>query len=286
MALLFKKDTIAEAWVVAMEHLLAVAGTESNLITEITSDSDIAVVRQALDRFVLSRGNKRSATVERVADTIFPIDFYRTGPGEHARQHLYDMQRLAARVEKRFVGDSYFDRMIDWPYCLGGKQETWNQLDYRVERLRKAWQTGKRTMNVAEIGISSGFPDEDACKMTELTGDLRTQHPSKDRTPVGFPCLSHISLTLFKGRLDLTAVYRNQHFVTKAYGNFIGLARLLRFVCAEVGCSTGSLVCVSTHADAELNENGRTKISELVAECRTLLDLEENRAGMEVRSTQ
>ena len=84
---------------------------------------------------------------------------------------------------------------------------------------------------------------------------------------MGFPCLSHISLTLYKGRLNMTALYRNQHFIRKAYGNYLGLSRLLRFICREVGCEAGALVCVAAHADAELG-NGKRDINKLVLDCR------------------
>ena len=257
-----------------MEYLLETDGEAADLIVQIEGGEDDDAVRGELDQLASTQPGGRLASVNRVADTIFPIDFYTGGTGPEQREHLYKMQRYAARIEQRFIGQTYFDRLIDWPYRLDEDEhtKTWNQLEYRIGRLQTAWDGGKRTMNITELGISSGLPDDEE-ELYLSTGDLRTQHPSKDRTPVGFPCLSHISLSLFKGRLNLTAVYRNQHFISKAYGNYVGLARLQRFISAEVGCLVGTLVCVATHADAELGDNGisRRAIPELVARCRTLL---------------
>lgn len=269
MAELFKTKTISDAWVTGMTHLLSVGGTESNLIIQIESNLENERVRKRFDDFL---SDHELDPIDRVADTIFPDDFYRGGPGEAAREHLYKMERLSALVERRFTGDSYFDRLIDWPcYDENGEPSTWNQLEYRLGVLKTAWESGKKTLNIFELGISNGLPDD----LSHLsTGDMRTQLPHVDKFIQGFPCLSHISLTLFKGRLDLTATYRNQHFINKAYGNFVGLFRLLRFLSLEIGCEMGFVICNATHGDAELGKNGapgKKKVTALVDECRTLI---------------
>jgi thymidylate synthase len=50
--------------------------------------------------------------------------------------------------------------------------------------------------------------------------------------------------------LDLIAVYRNHDFIEKALGNFVGLARLLRFICRSTNNAVGSVICHSIHAYA------------------------------------
>lgn len=282
MAELYPAKCISEGWLLCMEHLINVGGSDENLIVAIASGRETDSLRNELDEFYCThRSTSRLASVERVANTIFPVDLYVGQPGERARQRLYDMQRKAARIEHRFTGDCYFDRLIDWPCVLDGQDKTWNQLDYCVKSLRTMWNAGNRTINIAELGVSSGLPEAD--DQLPAGCDLRTQHPSKDRSIMGFPCLSHISVTVSKGSLHLTAVYRNQHFMAKAYGNFVGLSRLQEFICKEVGCPRGNLVCIATHADAELGKNGVTKkeILTLVGECRDLLD---NARALEIRS--
>jgi hypothetical protein len=260
MAELLKAGTVAEGWTRALDHLLEVGGSDANLIVELQSTRDIPIVRDVLDNYVAALNNTKLASATRVADTIFPIDYYKGTPGLKARNHVYKMQRLSATVEHRFVGDCYFDRLIDWPYCLpdGKVASSFNQLEFRIRRLIKAWDGNKRTMNDAELAVSAGAVEEHLDFTALATGDMRVQHPTRDHTPIGFPCLSHVSLTLHKGRLDLTATYRNQHFISKAYGNYLGLARLLTFIASEVGCEEGSVVCIATHADGEFNKNGNS----------------------------
>jgi hypothetical protein len=84
---------------------------------------------------------------------------------------------------------------------------------------------------------------------------------------MGFPCLSHISLTLHTNPIHLTALYRNQGFLRKAYGNYVGLARLARFFAREVGVRVGEIVCVASHADVELDVAGKRALELLVAHC-------------------
>ena len=43
-------------------------------------------------------------------------------------------------------------------------------------------------------------------------------------------------------------VYRSHDFINKALGNFVGLTRLLEFVCFHTGRRPGRLVCHSIRA--------------------------------------
>lgn len=43
--------------------------------------------------------------------------------------------------------------------------------------------------------------------------------------------------------LSFVAVYRSQDFFQEALGNFVGLTRLLKFVCQRAGMMPGTLAC-------------------------------------------
>src|SRR5262249_18505243 len=72
----------------------------------------------------------------------------------------------------------------------------------------------------------------------------------------GFPCLTHVDLTLHRGRLHATAVYRHQYLIDKAYGNLLGLSWLLQFLCQQTGYQLGELVVHATLADAQGRSRG------------------------------
>lgn len=276
MAKLIEASDISTVWVNAMAYLLDQGGKTPNLIMCLTPPGvgeEIPAVRSIFNAFLKEHESKRIRPIRKVADTIFPQDFYRGGPGKEARDHLYQMQRNASRVERRFIkSGTYFDRLIDWPADRNVRTDVdRNQLERIIKSLQSDRSRGKNNGNKYELAVS--IPLKQDMEATEAC-DLRIQNPILDRRPTGFPCLSHISLTLFGGRLDVTAQYRNQHFITKAYGNLVGLSDLQKFIAVEVGCRAGELVCIATHADAEIGEEhiGIREIRSLVATCRSLLD--------------
>jgi thymidylate synthase len=64
---------------------------------------------------------------------------------------------------------------------------------------------------------------------------------------IGNPCLQYIQFGLEGDSINLTAVYRNHDFLTKALGNYIGLSRLLEYVCEQTGKKIGTFACHSIH---------------------------------------
>jgi len=64
---------------------------------------------------------------------------------------------------------------------------------------------------------------------------------------IGNPCLQYIQFGKSNNQLNLTAVYRNHDFLTKALGNYIGLSKLLEFVCNQTNSTIGSVTCQSIH---------------------------------------
>jgi hypothetical protein len=73
-----------------------------------------------------------------------------------------------------------------------------------------------------------------------------------------------------RGLVHLTALYRNHTFLSHAYGNYLGLGRLLAFICAETDTCPGELVSVSTHADAELS-HGKERMIAAIEKMKVLL---------------
>ncbi|MDI9863505.1 hypothetical protein QM480_04170 [Flectobacillus sp. DC10W] len=64
---------------------------------------------------------------------------------------------------------------------------------------------------------------------------------------LGNPCLQYVQFGLEGDTINLTAVYRNHDFANKALGNYIGLSKLLEFVCNQTGRNVGTFVCHSIH---------------------------------------
>ena len=194
-----------------------------------------------------------------MAETIFPASLYpdpgidwsvdlpeaQRGALDAAAAALYDayagMLPLLRTVNANKSG-TYFSRMITWP---GKEAGGVNQLAARVEHLRAQHVTGRQTNNTLDIDIAAdALGDDDDLRGVQV-------YASTDRRTRGFPCLTHIDLTLYRGRLHMTAVYRHQYLIDKAYGNLLGLSWLMQFLCQQTGNELGELVVHATLADTQ-----------------------------------
>lgn len=252
MPTLIQAPTLSSAWARALGATLDAGGKDVNLVVAWLGCEEDEDIRVAVDAFLAARrkeflANKAKGTwtvwsVETVANTIFPIDLYFPDKGNEAIAVFTDLY-LEGREFARSVSPEgeYCERLVAWPAPEGRV----NQLDVLARKLRRV-----RDRNTAGRGaLSSDYELAVAHPLDAF--DLRTQVPGKNNSPYGFPCLSHISVTIHRGALHLTAMYRNQHLARKGYGNYLGLSRLGSALANEAGIPLGEVMVVATHADAE-----------------------------------
>ncbi len=264
-------DTIDEAWIGALSSLLddelAPGGKAAHLTVAFPADATSDRVRETVDRFLSDAAQQKPivglTSIDTVANTLFPSAFYLPDRAEAPRQHLYDMHEAKMKFHRRRRGrekETYFSRMTGTD---GTGERGQNQLEDLVTRLRHELTLAGPKSSAYEIGLS------------EAVGHLRVHLPERDRFVMGFPCLSHISVTLVRGMVHLTAQYRNQHFIRKALGNYVGLARLCQFIAIEVDADPGEVLCVAAHADAELGIGigGRRRYRQLLDDCAAAAEI-------------
>jgi thymidylate synthase len=258
MAVLINESDMSVAWLKSITYLLEKGGRDVNLSVVFKNIHENHGIRETLDEFLLEScrlGKQDVASVYTVANTLFPKELYLPKLGEKAREHLYEMHRLGYEYGKRLPANSsgtYFHRMTHWEE--NGARI--NQLENIIQRLKRQYTSNRRWSSIYEMTTSS--------KLDELSEDVRIYNPLKDRKIMGFPCLSHISITLSDSYLHLTALYRNQHFIRKAYGNYLGLSHLLQYICDATGFLPGEIMCIASHADAELHEFTKVRVQGLV----------------------
>jgi hypothetical protein len=268
MALFVEAENVSTAWVEGLDQLLAAGGEAVNLTVVIADPTaEVPAIRAVVDAFIEERRRARRGVerVSTVANTIFPESLYIERLREEAEAHLYKMERRGRAVSRRRNSyGTYFERMVAWPDGRARRGETverFNQLDQAVTRLRRLREQGTRRGNQFEVGLAS--PADEAIAMPVVV-------PGRDTLTMGFPCLSHVSLSLQKGVVHTTALYRNHDFIKRAYGNYVGLGRLLRFVAQQSGWPVGELECVSASATADGGGAGfaRGAVTELLEACR------------------
>lgn len=266
-------------WLYAMDHLFTCDGKDTNVMVVIENIKDEYIqVRNLLDAFLLQKEEAKGETeysMSTIANTIFPQALYKPEQGPNARGFLYHAYKENCfSVLKRLQVNSrgtYFSRMIAWQGVTGEV----NQIEKVIQRLKNQLEKPNPKSSAYEIGVSIVQDNT----LPTYTDEMRIYRCEREAI-MNFPCLSHISLTLMKKRLHLTALYRNQHFIRKAYGNYLGLSRLLSFLCQEVGCEPGELTCIASHADAEINSQKRAVIA-LVEKCKAEITTHNGMQSME-----
>jgi len=225
---IIKAPGLIEAWRSAAE-LLVRDGDRFNLNIHITDPNslDEADVASFCHRRVSPDISK---SVYDVANTIFP---------SNSKWHVGDLHRFFAhyrnvyeRGQRRHphAWGTYFLRLI----AFGKGKE--NQLGKVIEGLAN-WKSKPKAAFV--LHLSS----------TELDNPR----------PLGAPCWQYAQFIRSGGDvLSLSAVYRSHDYFQKALGNFVGLTRLLRFVCERSQMKSGTLTCLSTYASLQ-NKQAKTR---------------------------
>ena len=171
-------------------------------------------IRGELDKVLAAQGKQ---SVETVANTIFPDSMWNRA---RERQVLFDRyMAIYPRLRKKWRANSqgtYFQRMIS-----NGPEGMPNQLEFALN----AYHSGMRR-SVLQVGVFD---------------------PSKDHSSAprrGFPCLQHLSFVPdVAGNLSVNAFYASQYMVERAYGNYLGICRLGRFVSSELGMPLTRVTC-------------------------------------------
>lgn len=259
-------EDIGSAWLAAFRALDARKGSIVNLAVDITSPTteDLGV-RHAIEETLADlRDTHRVANAQSmhtVANTVFPISLYRPdskGAAERFIDNALKGEQNRRHATRRQWG-TYLGRLVAYPARDGN---TTNQLAASLDRLSAK---GNEWSDLYEMPITrpdgdydepdweTVLPEPPATVGAVLHGDSRL-----DARWRGGPCLAHVSLTLEHGVLSMVALYRRHSYVTRAYGNFLGLARLLYFLAHESGHEVGNLLVVTGHATVDAP--GRAKL--------------------------
>ena len=250
MALFVEGDNVSTAWVEALDRLLAGDGEAVNLTVAIADPTtEVPAIRSVVDAFIDGRRRARPKSVERVstvANTIFPQSLYIERLGEGAEEHLYELERRSRGVSHvRNRQGTYFERMVGVAAREAEKGPTGQDLQpVGPGRCPPAVGSASRDDqrgNQFEIGLTT--PADEAIAVPIVV-------PGRDRQTMGFPCLSHVSLSLQKGVVHMTAIYRNHEFIKRGMATTSALDGCCDFVAQQSGWPSGELTCVSASASA------------------------------------
>jgi thymidylate synthase len=178
--------------------------------------SEDATVRVKLDTLL---AETEKWDVETVAFTIFPESLREIAGSDRAvlfklfRDSFPRYQAMSRITNRR---GWYFERLT----MYGGGPNDGNQLEYIITEYKRR-PSVRRSMLQASIFD----PARDHVRDAQLV----------------FPCLQHVSFVPVGHSLIVNAFYATQQLFDKAYGNYLGLSRLGRFMAAEMGLTMARL---------------------------------------------
>jgi hypothetical protein len=203
-------------------------------------------IRCALDNQLSAFGvfSANQSNVETVAGTIFPESIWLRCNGN--REKLFkEYEKMWPLVRKcgRNKRGTYFHRLTAF-----GEQKT-NQL----EKIIETWNSGIYRHSALQAGIFD--PAIDHIKVPIL----------------GFPCLQQVVFrpvgTKGSGGMTVVAFYAKQLLLEKAYGNYLGLYRLGKFMAGEMGMRLTSVTCIAS--DLSLSDtHGKNECSSFVTKIK------------------
>ena len=176
-------------------------------------------------------------STDTVATTIFP--FFLWNP-KAPRSQLFDRYfRLLPRVRKHNKRGVYFERLISYP---GAKeQRSFNQLEHIIT----TYAQGNHRRSALQGSIVDPIQD--------LNNDSQV---------LGFPCLNQVGFLPDPANrsLTVTAYYPMQYLFRRAYGNYLGLIRLGRFMAHEMGFQCDRVICMASVGKVEGHGNELKKL--------------------------
>ncbi|MEL1135559.1 thymidylate synthase [Desulfitobacterium sp. THU1] len=221
------EESFQTAWAKAIIALSKNRWELWNLVVQIKNPSMLnSTMHEEMRKFALS--HKKLIEPDKVAYTIFPFKSYKSGIT--TREKLYKAYwryfKITRKMEHSGWG-TYFERMIRYPTTAGEV----DQLGSIIDNINS-----RRTNYCAAHVIMIPQPNRDLNKI------------------MGAPCLNYLTIQVenpedHRKIINLLAVYRNHDFRSRAYGNYLGLCKLLHYIAKETNSSMGSLTCVSSHAD-------------------------------------
>jgi thymidylate synthase len=158
----------------------------------------------------------------------------------------------------------------------------------RYERLRKHDSSNKYG---TYFGRLVAYPRDDkhgdtADQLTELVRKLRKERMGRgpkssryevnifseryDTNTMSFPCLAHLSFHLHEGHLHQQAVYRNEYLVGRAYGNYLGLAQLQRYIAEACKLDMGEFLVTVGHVELDGRRGAISDMLDALAVCYEL----------------
>ncbi len=225
-----KSRNISVAWAEAFLRLIEPGVSEITPAVIVVTDFNSGMVnedptiRTLLDQ-EMTRLDLRSC--EAVASTIFPVSMWNPLIPDSAEQLFRRYEKVWPRIKHRDRANNrgnYFRRLTAFQ-PKGSNVAPVNQLRHIAETYH---QKGNHRRSALQASVFDPTRDHVHSRI------------------LGFPCLHQVGFTrVGDSGLCVTGFYPLQYHFEKAYGNYLGLCRLGRFMAAQMGLNLLQMTCVT-----------------------------------------
>lgn len=205
--MLIEGTNLSVAWYDILNRIIQNPGYEiTPLVLSLSDFTESEAIRNTLEESLISN-NK--ASINTVAETIFPNSLYQLY--NYDRETLYnEYLKILPKIKKidpKNARGTYFERLIAF----------------------------QGNINQIEIIISS-YKNDTSVRRSRLQASIFDATKDHINSPYqGFPCLQHVTFyTTPNGGLIINSFYAIQYLYERAYGNWLGLINLGKFVAREL----------------------------------------------------
>jgi len=202
-------------------------------------------IRRILDNYLKKMGKQSCNTV---ANTIFPESLWNPKAGEEQLYERYfQILPLIRKCPKNKYG-VYFERLID----------------YDANKKNTVLASNKSNQLETIIGAYNSRKGVRRSVLQASIFDPMRDHSS--RAYLSFPCLQHVTFAPYGDGHSMTVngFYAMQHLFERAYGNYLGLCRLGRFVAHELGLELVQMNCMVGIGKLEVYNSDIKKLAERI----------------------
>ena len=185
-------------------------------------------IRQKIDN-ALNRNDFQ--TINTVANTIFPVNLWNPKLGRVKLFKRYE--RILPKLKKceHNKNGIYFERMTNF-------KNGFNQLDKIID----IYKSGITRRSAHQVAI------------WDPLRDLKKVPYNK------FPCLQHVVFQCVQKKLIVIGFYAIQYLVERAYGNFLGLCNLGKFMAHELKIPLIEVRCYTGVEELDINKTELKRI--------------------------
>lgn len=256
-----KSQNLSVAWAEVFFYLMEPGGHDIAPAVITISDFDERSLPRQIPEIQNAIDGVNSQSCRTVASTIFPNSLWKPDAASSADQLYTRYEKIWPTVKKCPANRNgvYFRRLTAYqPKRDGQATPPVNQLKHVID----TYMSGNHRHSALQASIFD---------------------PTRDHTNSrqrGFPCLQQVAFGALDGTLEVTGFYALQHHVPKAYGNYLGLCWLGRYMARQMNLRLTQVTCIASslklpHADGY----SKTDLTPLKTSIEQVLDHYQMRAA-------